>query len=193
MELDFLKEAFGDKPLTFDEFVKAVKGSKDIELVNAAGGSYVSKEKYDAQKQKYESVKNELSEANKQIENFKGMDIEGIKKAADEWKAKAENAEKERAELEYSCIVKDAAAGLKFTSESAKKAFINELKAKGLAIENGKLLGVDDFVKSYRENDPRAFEADAAVPRFSSPIGGGERKNEFKSYSEEVKYMNQFN
>ena len=38
------------------------------------------------------SVKDQLAEASKQIEAFKGMDIDGIKKAADDWKAKAEKA-----------------------------------------------------------------------------------------------------
>lgn len=34
----------------------------------------------------YDNIKVQLKEANKQIENFKNMDIDKIKKAADDWK-----------------------------------------------------------------------------------------------------------
>ena len=33
----------------------------------------------------YDNIKVQLKEANKQIENFKNMDIDKIKKAADDW------------------------------------------------------------------------------------------------------------
>lgn len=36
-----------------------------------------------------EALKDQLAEAGKQIEAFKGMDIEGVKKSAEGWKAKA--------------------------------------------------------------------------------------------------------
>lgn len=36
----------------------------------------------------YDNIKVQLKEANKQIENFKNMDIDKIKKAADDWKKK---------------------------------------------------------------------------------------------------------
>mgnify|MGYP000231766846 CR=1 FL=1 len=41
----------------------------------------------------YDDVKKQLADANKQISAFKDMDIDGIKKAADDWKTKAETAE----------------------------------------------------------------------------------------------------
>lgn len=34
----------------------------------------------------YDNIKVQLKESNKQIENFKNMDIDKIKKAADDWK-----------------------------------------------------------------------------------------------------------
>lgn len=45
----------------------------------------------------YEDVKAQLAEASKTIEGFKGMDIDAIRREADEWKAKAEQAEKDAA------------------------------------------------------------------------------------------------
>ena len=41
----------------------------------------------------YDNIKVQLKEANKQIENFKNMDIDKIKKAADDWKKKFDKSE----------------------------------------------------------------------------------------------------
>lgn len=46
--MEFLKQFFGDKALTYDEFVKALEASKDVKLGNLATGEYVGKGKYQA-------------------------------------------------------------------------------------------------------------------------------------------------
>lgn len=59
----------------------------------------------------------------------------------------------------------NAASGLKFTSESAKKAFLADLAAKKLPLqEDGTLLGLEDFVKAYQKADPGAFAKDSEYP-----------------------------
>lgn len=60
----------------------------------------------------------------------------------------------------YDFKVEKLTSGLTFSSESAKKAFIADLSAKELKLEDDKILGFDDFVKSYKENDPKAFMAE---------------------------------
>ena len=45
----------------------------------------------------YETDKQQLADANETIEGFKAMDIDSVKKAADDWKTKAEKAEKDAA------------------------------------------------------------------------------------------------
>ena len=40
--MEFLKEIFGGKALTYDELKAALEGREDIELINGAGGEYVS-------------------------------------------------------------------------------------------------------------------------------------------------------
>ncbi len=88
--MDFLKDLFGDKALSFDDFKKVLEGAKTIKLANLADGGYVSKEKFDTKETELKNINIQLTEANKQIESFKGMDVEGIKKAADDWKTKYE-------------------------------------------------------------------------------------------------------
>lgn len=57
----------------------------------------------------------------------------------------------------YEFAVKEEVASLKFTSNSAKKAFMQEVLAKGLQMEQGKILGFADFVEKYKESDADAF------------------------------------
>lgn len=60
----------------------------------------------------YDAIKEQLAAANKTIDDFKGMDIDGVKKAADEWKQRAEQAEKDAAariaDMEFDGVLKDA-------------------------------------------------------------------------------------
>ena len=63
--------------------VMAMNG-KDIEAAKA---------KITTIEQERDTLKNQLTEANQQIESFKAMDIEAIKKSADEYKTKFEQVE----------------------------------------------------------------------------------------------------
>lgn len=94
-----------------------------------------------------------------------------------EWKAKAEQAQKDAeakvAALERKQLLGQQAAALKFSSESARKAFLADLEAKGLPVHDGKLMGFDDFVKDYQAADPGAFAPDVALPMVVRPTDGG--------------------
>ena len=75
--------------------------------------------------------------------------------------------------LKADYAAENAAAGLKFSSASAKKAFLTDLKAKGLTLQDdGKLLGFDDFVKEYKGADPDAFAPDKPAPTVTVPSQG---------------------
>ena len=94
----------------------------------------------------------QLNDANTAIQSYKDMDIDGIKKAAADWETKY-NADTQALKdqlkgVQYAHAVENAVGGMRFTSESAKKAFVADLTAKQLPIQDGKLLGLDDFTKS---------------------------------------------
>ena len=123
-----------------------------------------------------DGLKTQLDTARSEIQSYKDMDIDGIKAKAADWEAKY-NADTQKlkddlAAAEYGHTVKDAVASLKFSSESAKKAFVADLTAKKLPVQEGKMLGFEDYVKSYRESDPGAFlPEDGKMPVFVR--GGG--------------------
>ncbi len=108
-----------------------------------------------------DQLKTQLEEANKQIQSYKDMDVDGIKKAAADWEAKhAADTKALRDKLDaanYGFGVERAVAGLKFSSTAARNQFVADLTAKKLPLQEGKLLGLDDYVKGYRESDPGAF------------------------------------
>ena len=137
-----------------------------------------------------EGLETQLTEANSKIEGFKEIDIDKIKAEVDEWKEKYEtdtkNLKDSLTQKDYDYKIQDLANGIKFSSNSAKKSFINDLKEKGLKLEEGNLLGFDDFVKSYQETDPDAFmkEEESTSAEFTST--GGEHT---ESTSDEDAYI----
>jgi hypothetical protein len=114
-----------------------------------------------------------LTNVNSEIEKYKGMDIENIKKSAEELqkkysdfevnaKAEKEKYEKVIADQQYDFKLKEAISGFKFPNELTKEAFYSKLKAKNLPIENEKLLGLDDYVKEIGEQNPGVFAVEEA-------------------------------
>ena len=71
--MEFLKNLFEDKALTFEEFKKSIEGAEDVKLANLKSGAYVSKYKFDnliAEKDRY---KNQLEDRDKQLEELKKL------------------------------------------------------------------------------------------------------------------------
>ena len=113
-----------------------------------------------------DAARSQLADANKKLEGYDP-----------EWKTKAaqaqQQADKQVAELKAGYAADSAASGLKFTSDSAKKAFLSDLKAKNLPLQDdGTLLGFDDYVASYKKTDPGAFAPEGGLPRVSGSATG---------------------
>lgn len=113
-----------------------------------------------------DTARTNLADANKKLEGYDP-----------DWKQKATDAE-EKAAAQISAIKRQyaaahAAGSLKFTSESAKKAFLADLGSKNLPLQDdGTLLGFDDYVASYKKTDPGAFAPDGGLPRVSGSATG---------------------
>lgn len=189
------------------EFLKGlgIEGLTDevIDKIMAENGKDIEKQKQAAEKstQIIENLKAEieskdtlLNEANSQIEKFKEMDIDSIKKNADEYKAKYEEGEakakEEKAAFEkaleakdYEFAVKDFASQYKFANDFVKEAFINKFNEQQFKLNEGKFLGADDYVKQFDESNPGVFvkeedkkgeSNDTTFPQIVSPTGGSD-------------------
>lgn len=143
---------------------------EQVQKVFAMHGEDVNREKQAAAEAKAQltAAQSQLQEVNRKLEGYDP-----------EWKQKAAQAQQEARrqldEMKAQYAAGSAAAGLKFTSESAKKAFLADLAAKKLPLqEDGTLLGLEDFVKAYQKADPGAFAADGGYPRVKD---GGDPPN----------------
>lgn len=145
-------------------------GITDEETVNRI----VSEHRNDikAEKDAAETLKTQLSEANTQIESFKSMDVETIKKSAEDWEAKYKKSEADRAAFEHRTKITGLVKGLKLKDDIYENYLTNALVEKELRFEGDKLIGGDDVINAFRESHPDAFQTEAVPPKFSYRTGG---------------------
>ena len=65
--------------------------------------------------------------------------------------------EKQLSQQAYEFAIKEKVAELKFSSNSAKKAFIADALKEEMKMKDGQLQGFDDFLESYKKTDADAF------------------------------------
>lgn len=130
---------------------------KHVRFTDLSEGNYVSKEKFDTKVTELKGVQQQLTDANNEIQSYKDMDIEGVKKSAQEWEAKYNTdtqalkdqiAQQERSHQTDRYL---DTVGLKpgaMYREFVKKAF----EAKEFKLEGEKFLGADDFIAELKKN-----------------------------------------
>ena len=144
-----------------------------------------------------EGIKKQLEVANNQIQSFKDVNVEDLNNQIKEWEDKynqdTENLKNELSKKDYDYKLKDLTNGLKFSSNGAKRAFLEDLKEKGLEFnEEGVLVGFDDFKKSYEETDPDAFyqEEEKEEGFITSTGAGHEEKSDDDAYINKIMGIN---
>ncbi len=161
----------------FENLAKEVGASfKDVKE-----GNYVSKSKYD---EALRGKDNDINSLQSQIENLnttiatRDTDLASVKEqlasagndatklselntSLSSLQAKYDQDVKDyKAKLEqqaYEFAVKEFANSKKFSSQAAKRDFTQAMIAKGLQMDNGKLIGGDDFVSLYSQDNADAF------------------------------------
>lgn len=162
------------------EFLKELGLSDDvIDKIMAENGKDVESEKAKiaAKEAEIKNITAQLSEANKQIEAFKGMDIDGIKKAADEWKTKYETAkaesEKELQALKLESALETALIAGKAKNTIAVKALLNKDIIK---LDGDKLLGLEEQLAKLKKDAAYLFEEETDASKMK--IDSGKQHNE---------------
>ena len=134
------------------------------EVEKAFAGEFLSEKEVEKKLSKLqtenETLKQRAETAEETLKGFDGKDFDTITRERDEWKKKAEDAEKEysakEAEREKQELLKEAMAEIEFTSESAKKAIMAQI-AENVSVKNGKLIGFNDLLEDAKKNDASAF------------------------------------
>lgn len=121
-----------------------------------------------------DTLKTQIDNANKEIQSYKDMDIESIKKSADDWKTKYEEMEANQ-KVEKEKSIREARTNaffndVKFASESAKAGVISQFNEKDFKYdeESQKFLGASEWLNDLKEKDAGAFMSDVANPKFTS-------------------------
>ncbi len=132
-------------------FVMAENG-KDLKKLQKENENLTSDR--DAWKEKAETAEGTLK-------GFEGIDPTQVQKQIDDYKEKAEAAERDRDqklyERDFADALKAELDGVKFTSEAAKKAVMADIKEAGLKLKDGKILGLNDLIAQMKEKDASAF------------------------------------
>ena len=147
------------------EKLKAKNIEVTQEMEEILAGDFISVQEHERKIKRVEEERDKFKQdyetASETLKGFEGKDFEALTKELAEAKESLANSEKEyKAAIEkrdYQDAIQELTKDLKFTSNSAKKAFLSELESNPLQMRDGKVLGFDDFLKGYKESDSDAF------------------------------------
>lgn len=189
------------------EFLKGLNLSQEvIDKIMAENGKDIAVEQKkaekiiqerDSYKLKAESLETQVNDANTEIQKFKDMDIDGIKKAADDWKETAEkakaDADKQISQMKFDYALSAALTGAKAKNAKAVKALLD---MDGLKFNDGKIVGLDEQLAQIKTDNDYLFESDEPAPEFVKGTNGGSgsvggKKPSEMTYTELCDYMAQ--
>lgn len=120
----------------------------------------------------YDDLKARLEEADKTIEGFKGMDIDAIRKEADDWKAKAEQAKEDAdakvAEVEFNSRLTAAITGAKGKNAKAVMALL-DLEA--LKTSKNQEADINAALEGLKKDSGYLFEEPQTPPPYAGGTG----------------------
>lgn len=208
----FDKATSENKSLTYDEFMELAKSSK-AKFTDLSEGRYVDRQKYEDDLAKKDTEittlndtinqrNSDLTDLKTQLENA-GNDATKLEELTGNLTALQSKYDADTKALNdklsaqaYEFAVRDFAGTQKFSSKAARREFEREMIAKNLPIEDGRIMGADDFAKAYAKNDPDAFVQDKKpstpdAPHFAAPTGGDKNKGSKMSLTEMMRRKNE--
>ena len=209
-----IKEIFDsaeDGTLTYEKFMEVSKAG-NAKFADISEGKYVSKRKYDddisglneqldslnetikTRDTDLASLQEKLESAGNDADKL-GETLDAFSELQSKYEADTKAYQDKLAQQAYNFAVKDFANTKKFTSNAAKRDFIQAMTSKGLQMENDIILGAEDFVKAYSVNNADAFAVDEPTPTTPLPTfvettpsqGGGKKL----SLSEQMQMKNE--
>lgn len=163
-----------------------VPSDKKGDLTKKVSENYVTKAEHEKKIRKAETErdnwKSKAETAEETLKKFDGVDLETMQTELADWKKKAEDAEKDYSakiyERDFSDALKTELESVKFSSDAAKRAVMEEIKESGLKLKDGKILGLSDLIGQIKEKDASAFvdekqeKAKQQAARFTVPGTG---------------------
>lgn len=166
--------------LTYEQFIAAAQANKS-KFVDLSEGKYVDKQKYDDEllsrdtriKTLDDTLKTrdtDLTNLRQQLEDA-GTDAAKLSKLTTDFTSLQSKYDKDTKAYEkqlkdqaYKYAVRDFANQQKFTSQAAKRDFIQSMLQKNFTIENDVIVGASDFVTAYTKDNADAFVVETTPP-----------------------------
>lgn len=217
--MDFLKDLFAkaeNGALTYDQFAEGVK-TAGYKLADLSKGEYVAKKKYEddlsgkdsiiadlnatigTRDTDLKSLQEKLDKAGTDSAMIENLSGELTKMRSEYDAAKKEYTDKLNKQA-YEFAVKEFAGEQSFSSNAAKRDFINSMIAKSLPMENGNIMGAKDYMAEYAKENSDAFVKKAEpAPEGNEPTlitggtnnpNGGDNGGKKQSLSELMKMKN---
>ena len=187
--------------LTYEQFLAAAAGAKFVDLTE---GAYVAKQKYTddlaARDTRITTLSDTITQRDQDLASLQekltaaGGDAEKLAQVNNDFAALQKQYDKDT--KAYQKQLKDQATkyaatefanSLDFTSQAAKRDFVQALLARNLTVENDRLIGGTDFLEAWRAENSDAFRVAQPTPepepkpQFVSPTtprpGGGTEPN----------------
>lgn len=162
MKRDFLQNfKVGDQPMP-KEIIDAIMAENGRDIENAK-----------AKFSDYDTVKEQLAEAQKTIQGFQSQDVDAIKRSAADWERKYNEAiaahEAEKAETAFQTVVKEAVAAAHGRDVEAVVPFLkmDELRASKNQAEDLKAA-----LEAVRKEKGYLFEDTQTPPPYAARTGG---------------------
>ena len=192
MKLKDLFDKAENGTLTYEQFKTAMETAK-ANFVDVTEGGYVSKHKYDddlkARDTQISTLNETITKRDSDLNDLKGKLKEAgtdATKLAElstnfdslqtKYNTDIQDYQNKLAKQAYEFAVKEFAGTKKFTSNAAKRDFVQAMIAKDLKLENDTIIGADDFVKIYSNDNADAFVVDNPTPdnkpKFTNPTPG---------------------
>jgi hypothetical protein len=177
-----LKELF-DKAengtFNYEQFQEA---TKDLKLVDLSEGAYVSKSKYEddiktrdtqidtlnatigSRDKDLEAIQKQLSEAGVDAEKLSTLSND-LSTLQGKYDTDIKQYKEQLRKQSYEFAVKEFANSQKFSSNAAKRDFINSLVNANLKMQDNEILGANDFMSKYTEANADAFVVETPKPQ----------------------------
>ena len=155
--MDKLKELFGAKALTWEDFSAGVTNAK-IKLADLSEGKYVDREKFDSKVRELDTANQSVSELTGKLKAFDGVDVAALKADVKNWETKYKN--------DLAAVKKDAAVDAAIMQAKGKNA--KAIRAlldldKVTLREDGTLDGLD--LEALKKSDGYLFDTVQTVTR----------------------------
>lgn len=161
-----------------------VPAEKQTELNKQVAENYKTVVEFDKKVSRLETErddwKSQAETSAETLKGFEGKDFDAIQNELEAVKSKLKTAneehEKQLYERDFADALDKEIANVKFTSESAKKAVMDEIRGAGLKLSDNKILGLNDLIAQIKTRDASAFvdeqqeQLEQSQPKFTQPI-----------------------